>query len=88
MEEMIKKFKEEYRKVFMLYLATGDLVDDVMRHPENYDEEQKKSAWDRYKRAGGRRYEIHKVAKIFGYTYEDTEDMEDEFYKDYEQGNF
>lgn len=88
MEEMIKKFKEEYRNVFMLYLAAGDLVDDTTRHPENYDEEQKKSAWNRYKHASGRRHEIHKVAKIFGYTYEDTEDMEDKFYKDYEQGNF
>lgn len=88
MEEMIKKFKEEYKSVFMLYLAAGDLVDDTARHPENYDEEQKQSAWYRYKRAGGRRYEIRKIAKIFGYTYEDTEDMEDKFYKDYEQGNF
>ena len=88
MEEMIKKIKEEYKNAFIMYLVAGDLVDDTARHPEYYDEEQKKSAWYRYKRAGGRRYEIRKVAKILGYSYEDTEDWEDEFYKDYEQGNY
>ena len=87
MEEMIKKFKKEYRSVFMLYLEANNLVDDTAQHPENYDEEQKRSAWHRYKCASGRRHEIRKIARIFGYTYEDTVDMEDEFYKDYKQGN-
>ena len=83
MEEMIKKFKDEFKSVYNLYLEASDLVENIDKYPENYDKDDKNSAWTRFKRKSGQMYELRKIAKILGYTQEQINIWENEIYDKY-----
>lgn len=83
MEEMMRKFKDEFKSVYNLYLEASDLVESIDKYPENYDKDDKGSAWTRFKRKSGQVYELRKVAKILGYTQEQINIWENEIYDKY-----
>lgn len=70
MEEMMRKFKDEFKSVYNLYLEAGDLVENIDKYPENYDKDDKDSAWTRFKRKSGQVYELRKnLTKIIMVMY-------------------
>lgn len=83
MEEMMRKFKDEFKSVYNLYLEASDLVENIDKYPENYDKDDKESAWTRFKRKSGQVYELRKIAKILGYTQEQINIWENEIYDKY-----
>ena len=83
MEEMMRKFKDEFKNVYNLYLEASDLVESIDKYPENYDKDDKDSAWTRFKRKSGQVYELRKIAKILGYTQEQINIWENEIYDKY-----
>ena len=83
MEEMMEKFKDEFKSVYNLYLEASDLVENIDKYPENYDKDDKNSAWTRFKRKSGQMYELSKIAKILGYTQEQINIWENEIYDKY-----
>lgn len=83
MEEMMQKFKDEFKSVYNLYLEASDLVENIDKYPENYDKDDKDSAWTRFKRKSGQMYELRKIAKILGYTQEQINIWENEIYDKY-----
>ena len=83
MEEMLRKFKDEFKSVYNLYLEASDLVESIDKYPENYDKDDKDSAWTRFKRKSGQVYELRKIAKILGYTQEQINILENEIYDKY-----
>lgn len=83
MEEMMRKFKDEFKSVYNLYLEASDLVENIDKYPENYDKDDKDSAWTRFKRKSGQMYELRKIAKILGYTQEQINIWENEIYDKY-----
>lgn len=83
MEEMMQKFKDEFKSVYNLYLEASDLVENIDKYPENYDKDDKDSAWTRFKRKSGQVYELRKIAKILGYTQEQINIWENEIYDKY-----
>lgn len=83
MEEMMEKFKDEFKSVYNLYLEASDLVENIDKYPENYDKDDKNSAWTRFKRKSGQMYELRKIAKILGYTQEQINIWENEIYDKY-----
>lgn len=83
MEEMMRKFKDEFKIVYNLYLEASDLVESIDKYPENYDKDDKDSAWTRFKRKSGQVYELRKIAKILGYTQEQINIWENEIYDKY-----
>lgn len=83
MEEMLRKFKDEFKSVYNLYLEASDLVENIDKYPENYDKDDKNSAWTRFKRKSGQMYELRKIAKILGYTQEQINIWENEIYDKY-----
>ena len=83
MEEMMRKFKDEFKSVYNLYLEASDLVESIDKYPENYDKDGKDSAWTRFKRKSGQVYELRKIAKILGYTQEQINIWENEIYDKY-----
>lgn len=83
MEEMMRKFKDEFKSVYNLYLEASDLVENIDKYPENYDKDDKESAWTRFKRKSGQMYELRKIAKILGYTQEQINIWENEIYDKY-----
>ena len=83
MEKMLRKFKDEFKSVYNLYLEASDLVESIDKYPENYDKDDKDSAWTRFKRKSGQVYELRKIAKILGYTQEQINIWENEIYDKY-----
>lgn len=83
MEEMMEKFKDEFKSVYNLYLEASDLVENIDKYPENYDKDDKNSAWTRFKRKSVQMYELRKIAKILGYTQEQINIWENEIYDKY-----
>lgn len=83
MEEMLRKFKDEFKSVYNLYLEASDLVENIDKYPENYDKDDKNSAQTRFKRKSGQMYELRKIAKILGYTQEQINIWENEIYDKY-----
>lgn len=83
MEEMMQKFKDEFKSVYNLYLEASDLVESIDKYPENYDKDDKDGAWTRFKRKSGQVYELRKIAKILGYTQEQINIWENEIYDKY-----
>lgn len=83
MEEMLGKFKDEFKSVYNLYLEASDLVENIDKYPENYDKDDKNSAWTRFRRKSGQMYELRKIAKILGYTQEQINIWENEIYDKY-----
>ena len=83
MEEIKEKFKDEFKSVYNLYLEASDLVENIDKYPENYDKDDKNSAWTRFKRKSGQMYELRKIAKILGYTQEQINIWENEIYDKY-----
>ena len=83
MEVMMEKFKDEFKSVYNLYLEASDLVENIDKYPENYDKDDKNSAWTRFKRKSGQMYELRKIAKILGYTQEQINIWENEIYDKY-----
>lgn len=83
MEEMMQKFKDEFKSIYNLYLEASDLVENIDKYPENYDKDDKDSAWTRFKRKSGQVYELRKIAKILGYTQEQINIWENEIYDKY-----
>ena len=83
MEEMMRKFKDEFKSVYNLYLEASDLVESIDKYPENYDKDDKDSVWTRFKRKSGQVYELRKIAKILGYTQEQINIWENEIYDKY-----
>ena len=87
MEEMMRKFKDEFKSVYNLYLEASDLVESIDKYPENYDKDDKDSAWTRFKRKSGQLYELRRVAKILGYTLEDINSWEEKVYNEYKKNS-
>lgn len=83
MEEMMRKFKEEFKSVYCMYLEASDTVDAMDSDHKTYDDEDRANAWSRYKRKSGQMYELRKVAKILGYTQEQMNIWENEVYDKY-----
>jgi len=78
MEEMLRKFKEEFKNVYYMLLDASDAVDAL----DNKDDDTCFDVWCRYKRKAGQAHELCKVAKILGYTQEDIESWKDEVYNE------
>ena len=87
MEEMLRKFKSEFEGVYYIYLEASDTVDAMDGDHKTYDDDDRSSAWSRYKRKSGQMYELRKVAKILGYTQEDINSWEEKVYNEYMKNN-
>ncbi len=87
MEEMMRKFKDEFEGVYYVYLDASDTVDAMDKDHKIYNDDDRASAWNRYKRKSGQIYELRKVAKILGYTQEDINSWEEEVYNEYMKNN-
>lgn len=79
MEEMIKKFKEEYACRYSLYLDSSEAVDSLSKQ-EDYDKQEMANARVRWQRERSVMRELRRVAKIFGYTQDDVGRWEDNVY--------
>ena len=80
MEKMLNEFKEEYVCQYSLYLDSVDAVDSLLEQ-EDYDEQEMADAKVRWQRKCSVMRELRRVAKIFGYTQEDIEHLEDDEYE-------
>lgn len=83
MEEMMRKFKDEFKSVYGLYLEASDTVDAMDSDHKTYNDDDRSGAWSRYKRKSGQMCELRKVAKILGYTQEQINIWENEVYDKY-----
>ena len=82
MEEMMRKFKDEFKSVYNLYLEASDTVDSMDSDHKIYSDDDRSAAWGRYKRKIGQLYELRRVAKILGYTLEDINSWEEKVYNE------
>lgn len=80
MEKILNEFKEEYICQYSLYLDSSDAVDSLLEQG-NYDEQEMAYIRVRWQRRRSVMRELRRVAKIFGYTQEDIERLEDVEYK-------
>ena len=87
MEEMLRKFKEEFEGVYYVFLEASDTVDAMDNDHKTYSDDDRSSAWGRYKRKSGQLHELRRVAKILGYTLEDINSWEEKVYNEYMDNN-
>jgi len=87
MEEMMRKFKEEFEGVYYVFLEASDTVDAMDSDHKTYGDDDRNSAWGRYKRKSGQLHELRRVAKILGYTSEDINSWEEKVYNEYMDNN-
>ena len=80
MEKMLNEFKEEYACQYSLYLDSADVVDSLSKQ-EDYDKQEMEYIRVRWLRKCSVMRELRRVAKIFGYTQEDIERLEDAEYE-------
>ena len=79
MEKMLNEFKEEYVCQYSLYLDSSEAVDSLSKQ-KDYDKQEMADARVRWQRQRSVMRELRRVAKIFGYTQEDIEHLEDDEY--------
>lgn len=87
MEEMLRKFKDEFEGVYYMFLDASDTVDTMDSNHKIYSDDDRSVAWGRYKRKSGQLHELHRVAKILGYTLEDINSWEEKVYNEYKKDN-
>ena len=80
MEKMLNEFKEEYVCQYSLYLDSVDAVDSLSKQ-KDYDKQEMEYIRVRWQRMRSVMRELRRVAKIFGYTQEDIERLEDAEYE-------
>ena len=87
MEEMLRKFKSEFEGVYYAFLEASDTVDTMDSDHKIYSDDDRSVAWGRYKRKSGQLHELHRVAKILGYTLEDINSWEEKVYNEYKKNS-
>lgn len=87
MEEMLRKFKDEFKSVYCVFLEASNTVDAMDSDHKIYSDDDRSAAWGRYKRKSGQMHELHRVAKILGYTLEDINSWEEKIYNEYKENN-
>ena len=87
MEEMLRKFKDEFEGVYYVFLDASDTVDAMDSDHKTYSDDDRSAAWSRYKRKSGQMHELRRVAKILGYTLEDINSWEEKVYNKRKENN-
>ena len=80
MENRLNEFKEEYVCQYSLYLDSSEAVDSLSKQ-KDYDKQEMEYIRVRWQRMRSVMRELRRVAKIFGYTQEDIERLEDAEYE-------